>query len=190
MTEANEPVRTDPPRGGNGHPLRAGEREMTARFPDFAAARKAIEELERSGLEGATMAFDEDSLQRARNSEESGARDERFLRRAASELVRGALIGAIVGLVVGAIVGFALFADGPMAGVVASLIALTAAGALVGFAMGGIWNHQQSPAWEETFEAPDAGEAYLHIRVSSDEEQRLVEGVFADNHGELVDSAH
>ena len=172
-------------RAADGHPVRAGERTLLACFPDFVTARAAIEDLETSGLESATMAFDESSLARAEQSPESGARDERFLRRAGGKLLRGALVGALAGLLAGIVVGLVLFTDGPAAGVFAAGLGATAAGALVGAAMGGIWNHQQSPAWEETFEAPETGVARLYIRVTSDEQKQLVESVLADHDGEL-----
>lgn len=146
---------------------------VSVRFPDFQTARWAIEDLERGGLDGAKMAFDGASLQRAAQSVESGARDERFLQRAVRNLGLGALIGLGVGLVAGVGLGLALF-GGAATAVIGTGVAVTAAGGLVGAALGGIWGHEQSPAWEDTFEAPDAGEAVLHIELDRPEEVDIV----------------
>lgn len=185
MTNPQDGAAQSEARADNGHPIRAGERTVTARFADFGSARTAIDQLEVAGLEGATMAFDEASLQRAAHSEESGARDERFIRRAVTKLTKGGVIGMAVGAVAGLVVGLLMFADGPTAGLIASVIAATAAGGGVGVALGGIWTHRQSPAWEETFEAPDAGDAVLHVRITSDEEHDLVCRVLAEHDGDI-----
>lgn len=146
---------------------------VSVRFPDFQTARRAIEDMERGGLDGASMAFDDASLQRAARSVESGARDDRFLQRAVRNLGLGALIGLGVGLVTGVGLGVVLF-GGAAATVVGTAVAVTAAGGLVGAALGGIWGHEQSPAWEDTFEAPHAGEAVLHIELHRAEEVDIV----------------
>lgn len=162
------------PRGvGRGAQAPSEEAEIVSvRFPDFQTARRAIEHMERDGLDGAKMAFDRASLERAFQSAESGARDDRFLQRAIRNLGRGALIGLGVGLVVGVGIGVAVL--GPTVAIIGATVAVTAAGGLVGAALGGIWGHEQSPAWEDTFEAPDAGEAVLHIELHRPEEVNIV----------------
>lgn len=170
------------------HAMSEQPRTLTVRFPDFRTARHSIEQLEQSGLDGSNIAFDQASRERAAHAEESGARDERFLQRAASQIGRGVLVGAAVGFLAGLVMGLALFADGPMAGLVATLIATTAAGGFVGVAMGGIWRHEQSPAWEETFEAPETGEAILRVTVTNEDDLAIVRHVLDDNGGELQDA--
>lgn len=157
---------------------------VSVRFPDFRTARGAIEDMERGGLDGANMAFDGASLQRAAQSVESGARDDRFLQRAVRNLGLGAVIGLGVGLVAGVGLGLVLF-GGAAAAVVGTAVAVTAAGGLVGAALGGIWGHEQSPAWEDTFEAPDAGEAVLHIELRRAEEVDIVRAA-ASRHDAVV----
>lgn len=163
------------------------QQQMTVTFPDFTAARRAIRSLETAGLEGRAMGFDEGDLQRAARHEQSGGRDERFARRALSKIGLGAVVGGIIGAIIGGLLGWLWLGNG--IGVIGVAIPLAAGGAWAGIAMGAIWNQQQSPAYEETFEAPGAECATLHITVVTDDEARLVRHVVREEGGTLEGAA-
>lgn len=158
-------------------------------FPDFRTARQVIEHLETSGLDGARMGFHRDSLERAARSAEGGNRDERFLQRAFQKFRRGAMVGAAIGLGLGIIATAAWW--GTILTTTTLVIAIPAAAvaALIGAAVGGIWTHQQSPAWEATFEAPDVEEPTLYVHVIDEDEVTLVNDALATRGGWLAEPA-
>ena len=155
---------------------------VTACFPDFEIARKAIQDLESSGIEATNVAVEDDSMSRAHSSSDSGRRDSRFVSRALRKFRRGALVGVVVGAVAGAAIGAFAVGDGPLAGLGALVLVSAVVGGLVGGAVSGIWNHPQSEAWEETLEAPAAGEACLEITVADDDKAAVLSEVL-DEHG-------
>lgn len=155
------------------------------RFPDFRTARQVIEHLETSGLDGARMGFHRESLERAARSAEGGSRDERFLQRAFRKFVRGALVGAAVGLGLSIIATAAWWGSILTTAALVLVIPAAAVGALIGAAVGGIWTHQQSPAWEATFEAPDVDEPTLYVHVINEHEVALVNDALATRGGWL-----
>ena len=156
---------------------------VTVCFPDFDAARRAIEELEASGVEATNIAVEDESLDRAKSSDDSGRRDTRFVARAGRKFRKGALIGVIVGAIAGAALGFFAVGDGALVGMGALTLVTAAAGGLIGGAVSGIWNHPQSPAWEESLEAPAAGEACLRITVADEDQSEVLSGVMQERGG-------
>ena len=156
---------------------------VTVCFPDFDAARRAIEQLEASGVEATNIAVEDESLDRAKGSDDSGRRDTRFVARAGRKFRKGALVGAIVGAVAGALLGFYAVGGGALVGVGALTLVTAVAGGLIGGAVSGIWNHPQSPAWEESLEAPAAGEACLQITVADEDQSDVLTGVMQERGG-------
>lgn len=189
MTSPQESNPHDPEPRTSVNPELQPPTTLALRFPDFRTARQAIEHLETSGLDGARMGFHRDSLERAARSAEGGNRDERFLHRAFQKFVRGAMVGAAVGLALG-VIATAVW-SGPVLTTATLVIAIPAAavGALIGAAVGGIWTHQQSPAWEATFEAPDVDEPTLYIHVVNEHEVALVNDALATRGGSLEEPA-
>lgn len=157
---------------GGAEAARQARGVLTVCFTDFDTARRAIEELETSGVEATSMAFEDESLERASDSSDSGRRDTRFVSRALTKFRRGALVGVVVGAVAGAAIGAFAVGDGPLAGLGVLVLISAVVGGLVGGAVSGIWNHPQSAAWEEALEAPEAGKACLRITVA-DEDQAV-----------------
>lgn len=187
MTSPQEPSRhesePDPP--AHPRPDLQPPTTLSLRLPDFWTARQVIEHLERSGVDGARMGFHRDSLERAARSAEGGKRDERFLYRAFQKFRRGAMAGAASGLVLGIMATAAWLGTVLTTATLLIGIAAAAVGALIGAAIGGIWTHQQSPAWEATFEAPDVGEPTLYVQVTNENEAALVNDALATRGGWL-----
>lgn len=178
-TEPNAPARPD----------LAPPTTLSLCFPDFRTARQVIEHLETSGLDGARMGFHRESLERAARSAEGGNRDERFLHRAFQKFRRGAMVGAAVGLGLGIIATAAWLGTILTTATLVIAIPAAAVGALIGAAVGGIWTHEQSPAWEATFEAPDVDEPTLYVHVTNEAEVALVNDALATRGGWLEESA-
>lgn len=189
MTSPHEPSRhgtePDPP----ARPDLAPPTTLSLRFPDFRTARRVIEHLETSGLDGARMGFHRDSLERAARSAEGGSRDERFLHRAFQEFRRGAVVGAVAGLGVGIIATAVWLGTILTTATLVFAIPAAAVGALIGAPLGAIWTHQQSPAWEATFEAPDVDEPTLYVHVTNEAEVALVNDALATRGGWLDEPA-
>ena len=156
---------------------------VTVCFPDFDAARRAIEELEASGVEATNIAVEDDSLDRAKGSDDSGRRDSRFVARAGRKFRKGALVGVVVGAVAGAALGFFAVGGGALVGVGALTLVTAVVGGLVGGAVSGIWNHPQSAAWEESLEAPAAGDACLRITIADEDQSEVLSGVMQERGG-------
>ena len=135
--------------------------DVTATYSDMASARKAIQSLERHGVDGhdITLLGDADTAALRRDNIE---RDERLITYVARSAAMGAVFGAMVGGLLGTITGVLIFPwlSGAMWGTAGGGAIL---GAALGVLLGGIVRLPQSNAGLATIDTPHKGPVTLGI---------------------------
>lgn len=153
-------------------------------FDDSDDARRVIQQLEASGVEGAHLSYL--ALQPADGAAATGAAAPGELdhdtrvdtdARTARSVAKGAAIGGSTGAVGGALAGMALLlipGVGTLAGigVLGAAIGGAAAGGDLGLVWGGYRRLGASPAWEHTFASVDAGCAVVGVHTDDEGELR------------------
>lgn len=151
-------------------PLKA--HNITACFPDLLNARRAMDSLERAGINGSRISLLGPAAEAAAGKADTKQADEELGEEALWATVGGAATGAGVGGAVGLLAGAASFAIpgvGPAvgAGIWAATLGGAAAGTGVGFTAGAMANLQQSEAWELTLQ--EVGEGHVVVGVHTDD---------------------
>jgi len=137
-------------------------------FPDMVAARKAMDALERAGVDAVHISLLGPRAEEASSRADTRERDENVAvdvgKRTGIGAAAGAAAGGIAGLIAGA-VAFAIPGVGPVIG--AGLWAAAAGGALAGGAVGGVIGGVSAvglnEAWELTYQSVRAGRVLVGV---------------------------
>lgn len=164
-------------------PLQA--HNVTACFPDMAAARDAIEALERAGVPGSHISLLGPAAEEAAGRADTRPADKALGDEAVRATVGGAATGAGVGGAVGFLAGavsFGIPGVGPAVGtgIWAATLGGAAAGTGVGFTAGAMAKLQQSEAWELTLQEVDEG--YVVVGVHTDDPDEFADATKALEH--------
>jgi hypothetical protein len=149
---------------------------VVAVYSDMETARKAIDALERGGVEAGQISLLGKRVDEAAGDVDTRTRDERMAKhvgkRAAAGAAAGTAAGGVAGFIAGA-VAFAIPGVGPVlgAGVWASTAAGAVAGGSVGGVVGGVSSLDMTEAWELTYESVSGG--------------RVLVGVHSDDPGDV-----
>jgi hypothetical protein len=145
-------------------------------FPDMVAARKAMDALERGGIDAVHISLLGPRAEEASSRADTRERDENVAvdvgKRAGIGAAAGTAAGGIAGLIAGAL-AFAIPGVGPVigAGVWAAAAGGAVAGGAVGGVIGGISAVGLNEAWELTYQSVRAG--------------RVLVGVHSDDRGDV-----
>jgi hypothetical protein len=143
--------------------------ELRAAYPNMERARRAIDALERAGVDGGQIALAGDTAQEAATDTDTRVPDEKVTRRVGKRAVVGALAGAVVGTVVGLLLGAALSGGG--GALWAAAMGGFLVGGTVGGILGGVSSLDMSEAWELTQHPARSGP--VHVSVHSDDPDEL-----------------
>lgn len=166
---------------------------VVAAFPDMAAARGAIDALQRRGVDGNNISLLGRAAEEVRNDLSTEERDagvaKDVSKSAAIGTAAGVSAGALAGLV-GGLVAFGIPGIGPAVGT--AIWATTLGGAGVGAAIGGLVGGTSaistSPAWGNTFkESIRAGRVLVGVHADTREEVDSAVQVLRDQHPLQVD---
>jgi hypothetical protein len=125
---------------------------VTARYPDMARARRAVEGLEEQGVEANDITLTGEAAARAQ-AQDTAQRDRVFLQHTTRTALQGIAFGGGIGLVVGLLLGVltAVITGAPMQEGMA-IVAFGAGGAIAGAGVGLLVSflarQKQSQAWE------------------------------------------
>jgi hypothetical protein len=152
---------------------------VVAVYPDMGAARKALDALERAGVEAGEISLLGKRAEEAAGDIDTRTRDDRMVKqvgkRAAAGAAAGTAAGGLVGFIAGA-VAFAIPGVGPVlgAGVWASTAAGAVAGGSIGGVVGGVTSLDMTEAWELTYESVKGGRVL--VGVHSDDRRNVDRG--------------
>lgn len=167
-------------------------RVLQATFRDVGSAHRAVEALERAGVDGQAIVLRDPAASQARDPRHTRALDARGMHRFGGGIVRGGVAGGLVGAVLGAAV--ALVLSGPLPwGRAGGLSALglggLALGVYVGTLVGAARNAGFSDAWELTFADVPAAPVVVEVRAVSPRTVRTARPVLRSLGGETVPAA-
>jgi hypothetical protein len=149
--------------------------ELRAAFPSMERARRAIDSLERAGVDGGHIHLAGRPAAEAAVDTDTRGPDARVTRLVTKRTARMAVAGSLVGGVGGVLLGFGLSGD---AGLWAGAIGGVVAGGAVGGVIGAYSSVDMSPAWELTQHPVDGGLVYVTVQADSpDEVQRAEEAL-------------
>lgn len=141
---------------------------VSAVYPTMEQARRGVEVLEESGVEGNDIELRGEAAREAKNTGDTEQRDRSFIRQAGNTAARGILTGGLVGAVLGLIVGFIGFSD-RMGALGALAIGGLVAGAGLGLLVFSLAAQPQTQAWETTLEDVD-GPVVVGVRTTNADE--------------------
>lgn len=141
--------------------------ELRAAYPNMERARRAIDALERAGVDGGHIALAGDTAEEAATDTDTRVPDERVTRRVGKRAIIGALAGAVVGTVVGLLLGVALSGGALWGAVMGGFLV----GGTVGGILGGVSSLDMSEAWELTQHPARGGP--VHVSVHSEDPDEL-----------------
>jgi hypothetical protein len=152
---------------------------VVAVFPGMDAGRKAIDALERGGIEAAEISLLGPGAEEAAEHTDTRERDAGVARRVGTRVTLGAAAGGTTGGLAGFLAGLAAFAipgAGPVvgAGVWAATIGGAVAGGTVGGVIGGYSAVDMNEAYELTYESVRAGRVL--VGVHSDDSDHVDKG--------------
>jgi hypothetical protein len=154
------------------HQTPFAEHNVIAVYPDMAAASKAMDALERGGVDAVHISLLGRPVEEAAGQADTRERDERVTRdvgkRVGIGAAAGTAAGGIAGLVAGA-VAFAIPGVGPVIGVGiwAAVAAGGVAGGAIGGMIGGVSSFDMTEAWELTHQS--VREGHVLVGVHSDD---------------------
>jgi outer membrane lipoprotein SlyB len=158
--------------------------EVRAAFPDLERARKAIDALERSGVEGGHISLEGRPAREAAEETDTRAPDARVTRLVTRRTAIAAILGGVVGGVAGFLLGLALSGD---AALLATTLGGVIAGGAVGGVIGGVSSVDMSQAWELTQHRVEDGPVRVAVQTSDrDELARAEETLRAEDPLEVV----
>lgn len=141
---------------------------VSARYATMDQAKRGVEVLEESGVEGNDIELRGEAARDAKTTGDTQQRDRAFLNQAGRTAVQGIVAGGLVGGVLGLIIGFVGFSD-RMGAVAAFAIGGLVAGAGLGLTVFFLATQKQSQAWETTLEDVD-GPVTVGVRtIDADE---------------------
>jgi outer membrane lipoprotein SlyB len=153
--------------------------EVHAAFPDLERARKAIDALERAGVDGGHISLGGRPARVAARQRDIRKPDARVTRLVSKRTLMGATAGGLVGALAGFLLGLALPGD---AALVATTIGGVIAGGAVGGVIGGVSSVDMSEAWELTQHRAGDGPVTVAVQSSdSDELARAREALEAED---------
>lgn len=164
---------------------------VTAVYPDMAAARYAIGTLEDHGVEADDIALLGRAAEDAAASQETTGRDEQFLQRTSHTAVGGIAAGSGVGATLGFLAGIASFGIpgvGPVVG--GGILALVAGGSVAGAGVGltaaSLGRMKQSQAWEATLEDVRSGRVVVGVHTAHESAYRRASAALEDTGAERL----
>ncbi len=155
---------------------------VVATYADMETARKAIDALERAGVDGEDISLLGRHADAAAAELETRQRDAHLVGDVAEKATKGGAVGSVVGAIAGA-VAFVIPGVGPALGVGiwAGALGGAIAGGAVGGVAGGVGAIDQSEAWELTYDDVAEGKVLVATHAETDEDaethKRLLEGV-------------
>ena len=155
---------------------------VVAVLPGMPEARKAIDALERAGIEAAEISLLGRAAEEAAEQADTRERDAGVAGRVGTRATVGAAAGGAAGGVVGFLAGLAAFAIpgvGPVVG--AGVWAATIGGAVAGGSVGGVIGSysavDMTQAYELTYESVKAGRVVVGVHTENPKHAEKAEGV-------------
>jgi len=162
-----------------GHQTPFAKHNVVAAYLDMDAARKAMDALERGGIDAVHVSLLGPAAEEAAEQADTRERDERVTQHVGKRVgigaAAGTAAGGIAGLIAGA-VAFAIPGVGPVigAGVWAAVAAGGVAGGAIGGFIGGVSSFDMSEAWELTHQTVKHG--HVLVGVHSDDPAEVDRG--------------
>jgi len=150
---------------------------VVATFPDTAAARHAIDALERAGVDGDDISLLGRAVDAAAAQEDTRERDAHLFGDVMDKALKGGAVGTVAGALAGT-VAFAIPGIGPGigAGIWAATLGGAVAGGAVGGMAGGVAATNETEDWELTYEEVGAGRVLVAVHTDDEAEaDRLAE---------------
>lgn len=141
---------------------------VSAVYPTMQQAKRGVEALEESGVEGSDIELRGQAARAATTTGDTEQRDTAFLRQAGRNAARGIVSGGLVGAVFGLVIGVIGFSD-RMGALAALVIGGLVAGAGLGLLVFSLATQKQSQAWEATLEDVD-GPVVVGVRTTDADE--------------------
>jgi hypothetical protein len=156
------PLDAEQPAGGQRTTL------LAARFLDVGRARRAIEGLQSTGIDGDDIRWLSPFPDKApRRVSTADRRISRYLLR---RVLLGALLGAVVGGSVGLVVGGILVVATTPASALGEIVALAVVGVVLGAQLGAYVGFERagtlSDAWSTTFDELEPGNTWIGVRTT------------------------
>lgn len=138
---------------------------VIATFPDPAHARKAVDALERAGIDAGNIVLSGPAIEEADSHAATRRRDARVTRRVATRAATRAVLGLVVGTMAGAGVGLLVVAVADAGALALSLAVIGGAfgGGVLGVMTGGISALPMTEAWDLTYDAVRQGRAVIGV---------------------------
>lgn len=144
---------------------RNGTPGVRATFADLDHARKAVDALERAGIDAAHISLTGPAIEEAEAHTQTGTRDARVARRVGGRVLIGAVAGAFAGTVLGLIV--VAWADGGSLALSIAILGGGLLGATFGAVTGGVSALPMTEEWDLTYDETRRSQSV--VAVSSED---------------------
>src|SRR5437764_191294 len=174
---------------------------VVATFPDMGAARRALDALERAGVDGEDISLLGRQADEVAAQQDTRERDAHLVGEVSDKAVKGSALGTVAGAVAGT-VAFVIPGIGPGigAGIWAATLGGAVAGGAVGGLAGGVAATNQTEDWELSFDEVAEGKVlvatHCEDEADADRHEEILQGHGAlkverfDEHGKRIsDSA-